>query len=519
MPSKSISRRSFLTLIGGAALLSTGYLVERKIGWLYMRDAITFRYIPKEVRLDQLADLDREFDICIVGSGPAGVILAIDLAKAGYSTLIVESGFHPEGEAYDERIDQLEVFQNRGNVNYPILESRFRGLGGTANLWTGRCPRLYPLDFEINAFTPDGVKWPLTYQEIEPYYGKAETTLRVRGGKLSKYNPPRNNDLPIPFGMDISFLKSLGDQIGLTIDDAPTSTGLNFMGRGPIVISTDLLPEFSDLPQATVLSGVTATHLFAESDGTISGLEIKNLDQETRTVRAKQFVLAAGAFENARLLLLSHSERFPNGLGNENDLVGRHFSEHVSVIFHGTIQVAKPADRYEIARSVQYYEQFKQEGFGSIVLGISRDPKKPNEITISGGGEMKSHEDNRVTLSRDLDDYFGLPGTNLTFDFHEEDLETLDKTRLVIRDIYQRLGASQVREEQQLHFSYHPMGTCRMGDDPATSVTNRDMRLHSSPNLYLAGASGFVTYGASNPTLTIAALSHRLADHLTAQLN
>src|SRR3990172_9202331 len=110
MPSKSISRRSFLNIIGGAALLSTGYLAERKLGWLYLRDAITFRYIPKEVNLDQLGELDREFDICIVGSGPAGVILAIDLARAGYNTLILESGFHPESEAYDERIDHLEVF-------------------------------------------------------------------------------------------------------------------------------------------------------------------------------------------------------------------------------------------------------------------------------------------------------------------------------------------------------------------------------------------------------------------------
>jgi choline dehydrogenase-like flavoprotein len=519
MPSKSISRRSFLTLIGGAALISTGYLVERKVGWLYLRDAITFRYIPKEVRLGNLAELDKEFDICIVGSGPAGVILAIDLVRAGFRTLIVESGFHPESESYDDRIEQLEIFQNSGEVDYPILESRFRGLGGTANLWTGRCPRLYPLDFTVNAYTPAGSQWPLTYQELEPYYGKAENTLRVRGGQLSEFNPPRNNELPIPFSMDISFLKSLGDRIGLTVDDAPTSTGLNFMGRGPIVVSSDLLPEFSDQPQATVLSGVTATHLFAESDGAITGLEVRNLDQETKTVRAKLYVLATGAFENARLLLLSHSEHFPNGLGNDNDLVGRFFSEHVSVIYHGTIEAAKPADHYEVARSVQYYEQFKQEGLGSIVLGISRDPKKPDEIMISGGGEMKPHEDNRVTLSKDLNDYFGLPGTDLSYNFHEEDLETLDKTRSLVGDVYHRLGASNFKEEKKLHFSFHPMGTCRMGDDPATSVTDRNLRLHGSPNLYLAGASGFVTYGASNPTLTIAALSHRLADHLVAQLN
>ena len=518
MPSKSISRRSFLNIIGGAALLSTGYLAERKLGWLYLRDAITFRYIPKEVNLDQLGELDREFDICIVGSGPAGVILAIDLARAGYNTLILESGFHPESEAYDERIEQLEVFQHSGNIDYPILESRYRGLGGTANVWTGRCPRLYPLDFEVNAYTPDGGKWPITYEEMEPYFTRAETTLRVRGGKLSDYHPPRSKDLPIPLSKDIKYLKRTGERIGVLVDDAPTSTGLNFLGRGPIVISADLLPEFSDQPQATVLAGVTATRLFAGADGTVTGLEIKNLEQETKTVRAKQYVLAAGTYENARLLLLSASEHFPAGLGNDNDLVGRYFMEHPNIVFQGIIPEMKPAEDFETGRSHQFYESFKREGYGSAILLFIRYPNQNKALTIGASMESKPYESNRVTLSRDRKDYFGLPATHLEFNLHEEDFATIEKAKSLLRDLFKQLGAKEVRE-QELSFSYHPMGSCRMGDDPATSVIDRNLRVHSSPNLYLAGAAGFVTCGASNPTLTIAALSHRLADHLMVQFN
>jgi choline dehydrogenase-like flavoprotein len=473
-----------------------------------------FRPSPKRADLSVL-DQENSFDVCIIGSGPAGTVLGKDLVGRGLKTIILESGLHLLEDPSDARIRELEVYRSSGSVDYPIASTRVRALGGTSNIWTGRCTRLYPLDFETNAYTPEGAAWPITYADLEPYYNQAEKTLRVRGDILSDYQAPRNVDLPLSGRNNISALRSLMAEADIVIDDVPTSTG-RWSPRGPIRVATDLLPTFTKSPHATLLSGVTATQLIVESTGNVSGVEVQTLDRQVRIVRARAYVIACGALESARLLLVSRSPAFPDGIGNGHDLVGRFFMEHPHIFFNG--RISKMPSSYQLGRTYQFYEQFKREGLGSVTLVFYWDPEKPNNnLKMAASLEMRPSPMNCVSLAPDLRDYFGNPGVDLSLNFTDEDLNTFSQARSLIQQIYADLGAENVREGR-MDWGHHHMGTCRMGNDPATSVLDSNLRVHESSNLYVASSAAFVTCGPAHPTLALTALSHRLADHLSTIL-
>lgn len=524
------TRRKFLAGLaaGVAGYGGYRYLAERE------RRSQAVNFTGPQGRLSELVD-DANFDVCIIGSGPAGVSLGTDLANLGIKTLLLESGINMAEYGLDPRYNELDRFASSGGIDYPLASSRMRAVGGTSNIWTGRCARLHALDFEANAYTPAGAQWPISYAELEPYYTRAERTLRVRGGPLSAYHAARSGPLPLPPDMDIAGLKSLLGGVGVTVDDAPTSSGQS----GPVRVAGDLLPAFAANRNARFITGATVTRLVPDASGRIIGAEVKDLDRNTRNVRARVFVLAGGGVSSPHLLLLSRSESFPRGIGNQHDLVGRYFNEHPNLNFHGTIahSWSTLSPRYEIGRSHQFYDEFKLDGRGSIILVFTQSWVYPSdidslasgqvigqmgelakriaraELRISATLEMEAVAANRVRLSRDERDYFGNPIPELHFDFSPRDTMTMAASRELIGRLYRKLGAEDVKE-LDLSWSHHHIGTCRMGDDPKTSVVDRNLKVHGCPNLYVLGSAVFVTGGASHPTLAILALSHRLGDHL-----
>jgi choline dehydrogenase-like flavoprotein len=493
-----------------------------------------------ESNMDAL-DRSEPFDVCIIGSGFAGTVLGTELVQRGVRTLIVESGNSMLRWLFDSRMKNLAAFQASGDTNYPLKHMKTRILGGNSNFWTGRCERFHPSDFNRNPYTPPENPWPITYEELEPYYSMAEDTLRVRGGTLSKYTPPRNTPLPLPPSPDISFLKSTFGKIGVTVDDSPTATptkGLRFFR-----VQKEVLPRLLASPHATLVSGVTVTRLIPDLNRRIVEAEAKTLDLKQRSVIARYYVLACGGIETPRLLLLSRSEQFPNGIGNAHDKVGRGFNEHAGVNFYAKIRhswgTICPTNK--VGRTHQFYDRFRSEGLGSVLPVFRQSwilfhhilPRKLSKLpenlfslftrlsrpTLYAGAtiEMRISESNRVTLSKDKTDLLGNPIAHLTFNYSEDDLRTLDRARDVILKIYNNLGATGVKEAD-VTWSRHHQGTCRMGVNPTASVTDSNLRVHESPNLYLCGSEVFATGGATPPVLTITALAHRLADHLTIRL-
>jgi choline dehydrogenase-like flavoprotein len=441
-------------------------------------------------------------------------VLGRDLVNRGLRTVIVESGIDLENEEYDPRLPSLDVYRSIGPVDYPLAETRVRGLGGTSALWTGRSSRMHPLDFEPNAYTPENARWPILYDDIQPYYYRAEQTLRVQGRPLSDYHAPRENPLPISSRYDFSPLQALMQTVGVTVDDRPTATGR--YGHGPTRVARDFMPDFAQSPHATLRTGLTATELVADTNGRITGVVVQNLERETEMIQAHRYVIACGGVESARLLLLSRSASFPNGIGNGNDLVGRHFMEHFHQKFEATIPNQTTATLY--ARTHQFYDQFKLDGLGSVIVTFNWRARKKKNMLIAASVEMYPLPQNRVMLSEETVDYFGNPGVDLWLEHSPKDLETEERVRTVVHEMYAGLGAKEVQEwpRDGNDWGHHHIGTCRMGNDPTTSVVDANLRVHESPNLYVLSSAVFTTGGPGHPTLATVALAHRLAEHLVA---
>jgi len=487
--------------------------------------------------LDAL-DASEPFDVCIIGSGPSGTVLGTELAERGVRTVILESGNSLVDWLVDPRLKKLAEYEFTGDTNYPLTRTTARLVGGNSNFWTGRCERFQPSDFEPHPYTPKDNPWPINYQDLDPYYLRAEKTLRVRGGKLSKYMPPRTEDLPLPPRPDITALKKLMMQADVVVDDSPTATpskGIRFFR-----VNKEILPRFFASGNGTLVSGVNVTKLMPDDQARIIGAEIKTLDDVTRIAKARIYVVAAGGIQTPRLLLLSRSERFPNGIGNQYDRVGRGFNEHAAPNIYGKIRHSRyTLDlRHKVGRTHQFYQRFRPEGLGAVHPVFIQSWMFPHHLlryrlrdipqhlfkilaratrpTLYMGAtiEMKPVDDNRVTLSKTQKDFFGNPIAHLSFSYSEEDRRLLDRTRELLYSFFEKVDATDL-EEIEITWSRHHIGTCRMGDNPKASVVDRNLKMHESPNLYLCGCEVFVTGSPAPPVLTIVALAHRLADHLT----
>lgn len=489
--------------------------------------------------LDQLDDGALEADVCVIGSGPAGAILAKTLVDRGITTLLVESG--PDLALPGDAVDTapLDAYSAPGEIAYPLASTRFRGTGGTSNLWAGNCPRFHPLDFEPNAYTPPGAPWPIRYGDLEPYYLRAEQELRVGGIDDQPYAPPRRAPFPLPLERNTPNILRLlaATDSGLVPQYLPSSNG----GGEPLNVAESHLPAFRASPHATLVCGATATAVLSDASGRATGVRLQAVGKAPRTARAQRYVVACGGVETPRLLLLSRGPAFPDGIGNHSDLVGRCFMEHVSAVV-GTGMVGglwNPRSGYENVFSERYFAEAKEKGLGGVRLRLRMWRERIDlelgrpwdavwrtlralrelDLDLKAAIELESAPENRVVLDERRRDAFGNPGAALFLRLTERDRKTMRYSGELVERLMPRFGAENVRIKiEPTQWEHHHMGTCRMGDDPRTSVVDRDLRVHGCDNLYVAGSAPFVTGSVSNPTLTLVALTLRLADHLSEDL-
>lgn len=525
-----LRRRGFL---GSALALSGGIAMRR---WLPAAVAAERR--NPRLTLEQLDEAALEAEVCVIGSGPAGAILAKTLTDRGIATLLVESG--PDLESNDVAdTARLDAYSSRGEIDYPLASTRFRGTGGTSNLWTGLCPRFHPLDFEPNSYTPAGAPWPIRYADLETYYLRAEEELRVRGVNDAPFAPPRRDPFPrllTPHTPNFLRLLEVTDT-GIVPQYLPQSDA---DGR-PVKVAESHVRTFRSSPHGALVCGATATAILTDAGGRVTGVRLRAIGKPTRVARALRYVIACGGVESARLLLLSRGPGFPDGIGNHADLVGRCFMEHAAAaVGSGTVRgLWDPRSGYERIFSERSFVEAKEMGFGGVRLRLllSRerlDPQLRHPLESLRRGlramreldlgakvsiEMEPSPQNRVVLDDRRRDAFGNPGASVSLQATERDRKTMRFAEELVRPLMPRLGAENVAVEVGLtQFEHHHMGTCRMGDNPRTSVVDRNLRVHGCDNLYVAGSAPFVTGSVSNPTLTIVALSLRLADHLSGIL-
>jgi choline dehydrogenase-like flavoprotein len=248
-------------------------------------------------------------DICIIGAGPAGISIALDWANTPYSVIVLEGG----GFEVDNRMQEMYRGDSVGQKYYPLQSARLHYFGGTSGHWGGLCSTFDPLDFEKRDWVPDS-GWPITWDELQPYYKQASKILELRNDnfEVASWLKEDSSLKAMPFDENIVRHK-------LWQFSAPTRFGSRY--RKDIVDSRNI----------TLYTHANATRIDAnESVNKVDEVVVRNYAGKQHRVKAKHFVIAAGAIENARLMLSSHHQ-VAKGLGNLHDNVGRYFMEHLEI--------------------------------------------------------------------------------------------------------------------------------------------------------------------------------------------
>jgi choline dehydrogenase-like flavoprotein len=536
-----------------------------------------------------------EVDYVIIGSGAAGGIMAKQLSVAGFSVVVLEQGnwgkygrehesnkdeWLARNESDDDRLMsdpklQVNTFRPNDKVKaVPGNHSYGRVVGGGTVTYGGSMWRHLPYEFREVSYDPtipsgtSMADWPITYEELEPYYTQAEWEMGISGQRVnSPFFAPMTKDYPVPpvpLKSSGALFHTAAAKLGLTVVPGPLAIITKpYMGRSACV-NCGLCSGFSCQVKARSSSAVTVLpiaektgrceirvksyvrEISVDNSGRVTG--VIYFDAQKREVRqkARAVILSANASESARLLLMSKSARFPDGLANSSGMVGR------NVMFGNTVSVnalfEHPLNEYKGVISgagiLDFVPSDAKRGFYGGGRMTARGYQTPYDLGLNGLSpdtptwgagykkalrEEANHrmtitsfvtqlpvETNRVDLDPDVKDAWGLPAMRITFTGHENDKKVMEFFRQKGIDVLEAAGAKKVwappvRESAS---GAHNRGTCRMGNDPKTSVVDKFHKAHDVPNLYVVDGSSFVTGGRNHPTMTIEALAFRASDHI-----
>ena len=535
-----------------------------------------------------------DFDLVIVGAGVVGGIIATRLAREGARILILDAGERGparvelvgayvtapkktmgspyrgrDGDRFAPGPDEPEDYYVQPGTD-KFKATYQRRVGGSTWHWRGNVPRLVPNDLRLRSVYGVGIDWPLSYEELEPWYAEAETEIGVSGDhdEWQDYlGAHRSRPYPMskiwPSYAD-TVVKGAVDGVkleGISVRVMSTPQARNsqpFDGRPPCAGNSTCDPicpiqakydatahiAKAEAAGAELREKSVATRLQVDPDGQVRRVTYRTWDGEEHTVSGRLVVVAAHAVENAKLLLMSRTDAMPAGVANRSDQVGRNLMDHLQgqaacllpdpvYPFRGpptTSGIDAFRDGPFRRDSAAFRMSLGNDGWGlvqgpyataaSLIRGDKlfgralRDRLRDiitRQFRLSYSTETLPDPTNRVLLS-DRMDGLGIPRPLIEFRLHDYNRRAFEMGRRVIQALFTRLGATEVKlppDPYAYSAANHIMGTCRMGEIPSASVVDSFGRSHDHPNLFIMGGSAFPTCGTANPTLTIAALTLR----------
>jgi choline dehydrogenase-like flavoprotein len=531
-------------------------------------------------------------DFVIVGSGAAGGVMAKELSVAGFSVVVLEQGprVDPTTWTHDELAGQAQgrnysndarrqpqTFRKTETEVAKVGQGRLsyhRLVGGGSMMFTANYWRFHEIDFHeasvLGTMAGTGLAdWPIGYPDLEPYYTRAEWELGV-SGEVGPFDPPRSKPYPMPplpvKSSGVLFAKG-ARALGLHPQPTPMAIlSRPWNGRPPCqhcgfcfgnlceyTAKSGTLYTVIPLAEATgrceIRAESYAARVETNAQGRATGVTYFDRDKREQFQAARAVVLCANGAETPRLLLMSASSRFPDGLANSSGAVGRY------LMFNGgggaTGLFDDPLNEYKSVVDTRmvhdFYNSDPRRGFYGGGGIDSRGPWQPLSFASGGlppdaprwGGEWKKmigeyfvrtmnasgHTTsiplwtNRVDLDPELKDDWGLPCIRTTFKNHPDEHLTRRFFGARAREILLAAGARRIwggpgAEDRDQTGGVHLLGTCRMGNDPKTSVIDKYHRTHDVRNLFLCDGSSLVTGGRGQPTATIQALAYRAGEHI-----
>lgn len=504
-------------------------------------------------------------DVVIVGSGAAGSLMAAKLSKAGKRVLILEAG--PERKLSDLTSSQINARRLKWSGS-PVEESGAQTIGNTFNSGYGTggsalhhyavWPRLHEEDFKVKSLYGRGLDWPVSYEDIRPYYDAIQHEVGISGDAKSEVWRPDGDDYPLPpvpsFQQSEVIAKGfhkLGKKtspLPLAInsrdrDDRPACLWDGWCDAGcpTKALANPLslyLPEAKKNDCKIIYRATVSRVLTNESGHKVIGVAYHNKEGEEIIQMADLVILAAFAIQNPRILLNSAQD----GLANSSGLIGSYVMSHAAATCFGLFEEETepymgPTGGQMLNQDSYDHKDQRGQGFGSYQWMIAQ-AVKPNDLLGFGGSnpalfgkkltEFMSRaaqyfggmtacvedlpvKENRISLSSNKD-IFGMALAHVAHSSHKESYDLWLGAKQEGADIFKAAGATEVWNGPL--GPMHIMGGTIMGDNPENSVTNSFGKCHDIDNLFIAGSGLFPTSGGVNPTYTVHALALRSADYI-----
>lgn len=467
-----------------------------------------------------------DYDVCIVGAGPAGITLALRLAAGGWRVVLLEAGGH-------EYTPQSQAFYKCTSTGLELYaeETRLRYLGGTSNHWAGRCRPFTASDFSV-APLGEMPGWPIAYAEVEQYLAAAMDIV------------------DLPAGAEFHSMNA-----GLKGGEFEAD---RFLLSPPTRFAQKYAAALNDTPGLDVFINCNCVDIdFVQDTGRVGAVVVSDYNGQRARLQARHFILATGAIENARQLLNSESLRAA-GVVSKDGPVGRCFMEHLNVDM-GTFILKDGED----TESRQYYttDAFVAEyqaGKGNVSTAVLADVQTygrtaevkhflenlacemgvaskvefiakfscPGDGVIGTMIEQFPNRQSRISLLDEKDE-LGVAKVNVNWVVSADDRHTIKCIGAEMAKQFAEMGLGFVKLNDFVYESSvplkmaphaHHMGTTRMAASPEFGVVDADCKVFATDNLYVAGSSIFAKGGASNPTMPLIQFALRLADHLNARL-